>query len=56
MVGVASLVGVDSYLARPREPRPVRVQRSSVGVSDYVLGPSSLDPRLRGEAAPPIVT
>ena len=56
MVGVASLVGVDSYLARPPQPRPVRVQRSSVGISDYVLGPSSLDPRLRGEAAPPIVT
>ena len=56
MVGVASLVGVDSYLARPPKPQPVRVQRSSVGVGDYVLGPSSLDPRLRGEAAPPIVT
>ncbi len=56
MVGVASLVGVDSYLARPPQPQPVRVQHSSVGVGDYVLGPSSLDPRLRGAAAPSVVT
>jgi phage tail-like protein len=56
MVGVASLIGVDSYLARPLKPRPVRVQVSSVGLGDYVLGPGSLDPRLRGAAAPPIDT
>ena len=55
MVGVASLVGVDTYLARAVPPRPVRVQRSVLGGGDFVLGPSTLDPRLRGEAAPPPV-
>lgn len=55
MVGVASLVGVDTYLARAVPPRPVRVQRSVLGGGDFVLGPTTLDPRLRGEAAPPPV-
>lgn len=55
MVGVASLVGVDTYLARTVPPRPVRVQRSVLGGGDFVLGPTTLDPRLRGEAAPPPV-
>ena len=56
MVGVASLVGVDSYLAPARPPTPVRLQRSILGTGDYVLGPTSLDPRLRGEAAAPVDT
>ena len=56
MVGVASLVGVDTYLARTVPPRPVRVQRSVLGGGDFVLGPTTLDPRLRGEAAPPPVS
>lgn len=55
MVGVASLVGVDSYLARARPPVPVQLQRSILGMGDYVIGPTSLDPRLRGEAAPEVV-
>lgn len=55
MVGVASLVGVDTYLARAVPVRPVRVQRSVLGGGDFVLGPTTLDPRLRGEAAPPPV-
>ncbi len=55
MVGVASLVGVDTYLARAVPPRPVRVQRSLLGGGDFVLGPTTLDPRLRGEAAAPPV-
>ena len=55
MVGVASLVGVDTYLARAVPRRPVRVQRSVLGGGDFVLGPTTLDPRLRGEAAPPPV-
>jgi phage tail-like protein len=54
MVGVASLVGVDSYLARARAPAVARVQRSSLGLGDHVIGPTSLDPRLRGEAAAPV--
>ncbi|MDQ8021917.1 MAG: phage tail protein [Moraxellaceae bacterium] len=56
LVGIASLVGVDSYLARPLKRRPARVQVSAIGMGDYVLGPGSLDPRLRGEAAPPVDT
>lgn len=55
MVGVASLVGVDTYLARAVPPRPVRVQRSVLGMGDRVLSPTTLDPRLRGEAAPTVV-
>ncbi|MES2840136.1 MAG: phage tail protein [Pseudomonadota bacterium] len=55
MVGVASLVGVDTYLARAVPPRPARVHHSVLGGGDFVLGPTTLDPRLRGEAAPPPV-
>ncbi|QHE85168.1 phage tail protein [Hydrogenophaga sp. BPS33] len=55
MVGVASLVGVDSYLARAVPPQAARVQRSVLGLGDFVLGPTTLDPRLRGEAAAPVV-
>jgi hypothetical protein len=51
LVGIASLVGVDSYLGPPQTPRPAQVNRSSLG-QDYVLGPVSLDPRLAGAAAP----
>jgi hypothetical protein len=46
---------VDTYLARAAPPRPVRAQRSVLGGGDFVLGPTTLDPRLRGEAAPPPV-
>jgi phage tail-like protein len=51
LVGIASLVGVDTYLGPPQTPRPARVNRSSLG-QDYVIGPVSLDPRLSGAAAP----
>jgi phage tail-like protein len=51
MVGVASLIGVDTYLGRKPGRTPVRVDRSRVGVRDYVLGAQSLDPRLEGGAA-----
>ena len=53
MVGVASLVGVDTYLGPPRRPRPVQVQRSVLGLGDVLTGPAVLDPRLSG--APPAV-
>jgi len=52
LVGVASLVGVDTWLAAPKSPRPARVQVSSLGNGDFVLGPVALDPRLAGAAAP----
>ena len=46
MVGIASLVGVDSYLA-PQEPqRPVRVDRTSLGRRDFLRRTASLDYRL----------
>ncbi len=52
LVGVASLVGVDTYLG-PRPPRrPARVDVSAAG-QDYVLAPATLDPRLAGGAAAP---
>ncbi len=48
LVGMASLVGVDSYLAESKKVRPVRVNRSYVGVRDVLQRPPSLDPRLEG--------
>jgi hypothetical protein len=50
LVGIASLVGVDTYLGPPRPRRPATVQRSPLG-QDFVLGPASVDPRLAGAAA-----
>jgi phage tail-like protein len=50
-VGVASLVGVDTYLGPPRVPQPVQVQRSVLGLSDRLIGPGVLDPRLSGNPA-----
>jgi phage tail-like protein len=52
LVGIASLVGVDTYLGPPQPPRPVRVEVSSLGGGDFVLGPVGLDPRMAGAAAP----
>ena len=50
IVGVASLVGVDTYLSKPQPPEPVRIgargEASRVGVRDLLLHPPSLDPRL----------
>lgn len=48
LVGIASLVGVDTYLGPPRQPRPVRVGASSIGLGDRLVGPGVLDPRLAG--------
>jgi phage tail-like protein len=51
LVGIASLVGVDTYFAAPRVRRPVQVERSSLGMGDFLTGEPLLDPRLTG--APP---
>lgn len=51
LVGMAALVGVDSYLAADPGPQPVRVQESQLGVRDLLLRPASLDPRLYGYPA-----
>ena len=48
LLGIASLVGVDTYLGRPRQRVPARAGVSSLGNGDYVLGVGSLDPRLSG--------
>ncbi len=48
IVGVASLVGVDTYLVAPPTPTPVRVDVSIVGGGDEVLGDGGLDPRSDG--------
>jgi phage tail-like protein len=52
LVGIASLVGVDTYLGPPRPPRPARLNVSALGTGDFVLGPITLDPRLAGATAP----
>ena len=52
LVGIASLVGVDTYLGPPRQRIPARAGVSSLGNGDYVLGVGSLDPRLSGATAP----
>ncbi len=48
LVGITSLVGVDTYLSAKPVPRPARINRSYVGRGDYVMGPATLDPRLEG--------
>lgn len=48
LVGISSLIGVDTYLTRKPPPRPARVNRSYVGRGDYVMGPAVLDRRLDG--------
>ena len=56
LVGIASLVGVDTYLGPPAPRRPAQVEVSALGHGDFVLGTVSLDPRLAGAAAPaPVV-
>ncbi len=62
LVGVASLVGVDTFLTEEPAPAPVRVGESQLGIRDFVLRPASLDPRIEGatpispagQAIPPI--
>jgi len=57
LVGVASLVGVDTVLGPPRLPQPVQLQRSVLGGGDRLVVQPLLDPRLSGAppgAAPPL--
>ena len=48
MVGVASLVGVDTYLNAKPKPQAVALNKSQIGVRDRLLRHASLDPRLEG--------
>jgi phage tail-like protein len=50
MVGIASLVGVDTYLGPRPSQRPARVSGSLAG-RDFVIGPAVLDPRMAGATA-----
>jgi phage tail-like protein len=52
MVGIASLVRIDTYLGPPRERTPMVVDRSAIGAQDFLLRESSLDPRLSGANEP----
>lgn len=54
LTGVSSLVGVDTYLGPPPQPRPARVDISGIGMGDYILGSTSFDPRNSGAAAAPV--
>ena len=46
LVGMASLVGVDSYLAKEISKQTARIEQSKLGRFDFIRGPDSLDPRL----------
>lgn len=48
LVGLASLIGVDTYLGAKPPIRPVRVGHSFLGLRDQILSPASLDPRYEG--------
>jgi phage tail-like protein len=48
LVGIAALVGVDSFLREAPAVGPVTLARSRLGGGDRVLGTAALDPRLAG--------
>lgn len=48
IVGMAALVGVDSYLGIDPGPGPVKIDRSQLGLRDLLTSLPSLDPRLDG--------
>lgn len=48
LVGMASLVGVDTYLAKRKPPSDARIGKSYLGKNDFVNGPAALDSRLQG--------
>ena len=46
LVGLASMVSVDTYLGTLSPTRPVEVGRSFLGQTDNIQNPPSLDPRI----------
>lgn len=56
LVGISSLVGVDTYLGKQPQVKPARVNISQIGRGDYITGPITLDPRLEGIATAPLAT
>jgi phage tail-like protein len=53
LVGIAALLGVDTYLTHKPEPKPVRVDKSFIGGTDLIRQIPSLDPRFEGASANP---
>jgi hypothetical protein len=51
MVGLAALLGVDTYLRPPRPPEAVEVDKSAIGGGAVLLRPPSLDPRIEGASS-----
>lgn len=55
LVGMAALVGVDTYLRAEPPARPVMLNTSRLGERDYLIRPASLDPRLSGSYPEPLL-
>ncbi|GEM_PF-1018313 len=53
VTGVASLVGIDSFLAEPVPDEPFRVEQSQLGQRDFIFGRGTLDRRGEVPATPP---
>jgi len=54
LVAVASLIGVDTYLAKGRTRQPAEVDVSAIG-QDFLLSSPSLDPRLGAGGSAPVL-
>lgn len=46
LVGVAALVGADTYLRAPRLAQPARIERSAIGLGDRLIGGGAFDWRM----------
>jgi len=52
IVGVASLLGIDTFMLPAPAPRRVRIGRSTIGAGDLIAGEGRLDARAEGPLAP----